>query len=167
MVQATPRQKITPCLWFDGNAEEAVRFYTSVFAHSSVDLVQRSTVDYPGGKVGSVLIIAFTLAGQSYLALNGGPSEKFNNAISLSVDCEDQAEVDQYWAALTADGGKPMQCSWLKDKFGLSWQIVPRRLPELLSDPDTAKAHRVMQAMMQMVKIDIAKIEAAAAGGPS
>jgi predicted 3-demethylubiquinone-9 3-methyltransferase (glyoxalase superfamily) len=109
-----------------------------------------------------VLIIAFMLAGQSYLALNGGASETFNNAISLSVDCADQAEVDRYWAALTADGGSPVQCGWLKDKFGLSWQIVPRRLPELLSDPDTAKARRVMQAMMQMVKIDIAKIEAAA-----
>jgi predicted 3-demethylubiquinone-9 3-methyltransferase (glyoxalase superfamily) len=167
MVQTTSRQKITPCLWFDSNAEEAVRFYTAVFANSSVDKVQRSTVDYPGGKVGAVLIIAFTLAGQSYLALNGGPSEKFNNAISLSVDCEDQVEVDRYWAALTADGGKPVQCGWLKDKFGLSWQIVPRRLPELLSDPDTAKARRVMEAMMQMVKIDIAKIEAAAAGGKS
>jgi predicted 3-demethylubiquinone-9 3-methyltransferase (glyoxalase superfamily) len=155
--------KITPCLWFDGNAEEAVRFYTSVFAQSSVDQVQRSTIDYPGGKAGAVLIIKFTLAGQSYLALNGGPSEKFNNAISLSVDCADQAEVDHYWAALTAGGGSPVQCGWLKDKYGLSWQIVPRRLPELLSDPDTAKAKRVMEAMIQMVKIDVAAIEAAAA----
>jgi predicted 3-demethylubiquinone-9 3-methyltransferase (glyoxalase superfamily) len=159
----TPKQKITPCLWFDRNAEEAVRFYTSVFANSSVDHEQRSTVDYPGGAVGSVLIIMFTLAGQSYLALNGGPYEKFNNAISLSVDCEDQAEVDRLWMALTADGGQPVQCGWLKDKYGLSWQIVPRRLPELLSDPDTAKAKRVMEAMMQMVKIDIAKLDAAAA----
>jgi predicted 3-demethylubiquinone-9 3-methyltransferase (glyoxalase superfamily) len=162
MTPSTPRQKITPCLWFNGNAEEAVQFYTSVFANSSIDQMQRSTVDYPGGKVGSVLIIKFALAGQSYLALNGGPSVTFNNAISLSVDCEDQAEVDHFWSALTADGGTPMQCSWLKDKFGLSWQIVPRRLPELLSDPDTAKARRVMQAMMQMVKIDIAQLEAAA-----
>jgi predicted 3-demethylubiquinone-9 3-methyltransferase (glyoxalase superfamily) len=162
MAASTPRQKITPCLWFNGNAEEAVRFYTSVFANSSVDEVQRSTVDYPGGKVGSVLIIKFTLAGQGYLALNGGPSVTFNNAISLTVDCEDQAEVDHFWSALTADGGMPVQCSWLKDKYGLSWQIVPRRLPELLSDPDTAKARRVMEAMMQMVKIDIAKLEAVA-----
>jgi predicted 3-demethylubiquinone-9 3-methyltransferase (glyoxalase superfamily) len=163
MVQSMSGQKITPCLWFDRNAEEAVRFYTSVFANSTIDHVQRSTVDYPGGTEGSVLIIKFTLAGQSYLALNGGPSVKFNNAISLSVDCEDQAEVDRYWAALTADGGRPVQCSWLVDKYGLSWQIVPRRLPELLSDPDPAKARRVMQAMMQMVKIDIAKLEMAAA----
>ena len=158
------KQKITPCLWFDDNAEEAVQFYTSVFPNSSIDQVQRSTVDYPGGKEGSVLMLTFTLAGQSYLALNGGPYEKFNNAISLSVDCADQAEVDRLWAALTADGGKPVQCGWLKDKFGLSWQIVPRRLPELLSDPDTAKAKRVMQAMMQMVKIDVAQLEAAHAG---
>ena len=156
-------QKITPCLWFDGNAEEAVQFYTSVFPNSSVDQVLRSTVDYPGGKEGSVLMLTFTLAGQSYQALNGGPYEKFNNAISLSVDCADQAEVDRLWAALTADGGKPVQCGWLKDKFGLSWQIVPRQLIELMADPDTAKARRVMQAMMQMVKIDVDKIEAAAA----
>jgi predicted 3-demethylubiquinone-9 3-methyltransferase (glyoxalase superfamily) len=160
----TPNQKITPCLWFDGNAEEAVGFYTSVFANSSVDQVQRSTVDYPGGKVGAVLIIKFTLAGLAYLALNGGPYDKFNNAISLSVDCQDQAEVDRLWTALTADGGAPVACGWLKDKYGLSWQIVPRRLPELLSDPDTAKARRVMEAMMQMVKIDVAKLEAAAIG---
>jgi predicted 3-demethylubiquinone-9 3-methyltransferase (glyoxalase superfamily) len=157
------KQKITPCLWFDSNAEEAVNFYTSVFAGSSIDQVQRSTVDYPGGKAGSVLIIKFTMAGQGYLALNGGPHEKFNNAISLSVDCADQAEVDRFWSALTADGGRPVQCGWLQDKFGLSWQVVPRRLPELLSDPDTATAKRVMEAMMQMVKIDVAKLEAAAA----
>ena len=98
------------------------------------------------------------------MALNGGPHEKFNDAISLSVDCEDQAEVDRFWDALTAHGGKPVQCGWLKDKYGLSWQIVPRRLPELLSDPDAAKAKRVMQAMMQMIKLDVAKLEAAAAG---
>ena len=157
-------QKITPCLWFDGNGEAAVTFYTSVFAGSSIDDVHRSTVDTPSGKAGAVLLIKFTLAGQQYLALNGGPYDKFNDAISLSVDCEDQAEVDRLWATLTADGGRPVQCGWLKDKFGLSWQIVPRRLPELLSDPDTAKARRVMQAMLQMVKIDVAQLEAAAVG---
>jgi predicted 3-demethylubiquinone-9 3-methyltransferase (glyoxalase superfamily) len=158
------KQKITPCLWFDGNAEEAVQFYTSVFPESSIQDINRSKMDYPGGKAGSVLMITFTLAGQSYLALNGGPFHKFNEAISLSVDCEDQAEVDRLWTALTADGGKPVQCGWLTDKYGLSWQIVPRRLPELLSDPDAAKAKRVMEAMMQMVKIDVAKLETAAAG---
>ena len=161
MVQS--KQKITPCLWFESNAEDAVRFYTSVFANSSIDQVHRSKADYPGGKEGSVLMITFTLAGQRYLALNGGPHDTFNDAISLSVDCEDQAEVDRYWEKLCADGGKPVQCGWLKDKFGLSWQIVPRRLPELLSDPDAAIGNRVMQAMMQMVKLDIARLEAAAA----
>jgi predicted 3-demethylubiquinone-9 3-methyltransferase (glyoxalase superfamily) len=158
------KQKITPCLWFDGNAEEAVRFYMSVFPDSSIQEINRSKVDYPGGKLGSVLMITFTLAGQSYLALNGGSFHKFNEAISLSVDCKDQAEVDRLWAALTADGGNTVQCGWLEDKYGLSWQIVPSRLPELLSDPDTAKAKRVMESMMQMVKIDVAELEAAAAG---
>lgn len=155
-------QKITPCLWFDGNALPAAQFYTSVFPNSEIRTVTTSTVDYPGGKVGDVLIVIFTIAGQTYQALNGGPYATFNNAISLSVDCADQAEVDRLWAALTADGGEPGQCSWLKDKYGLSWQIVPRRLPELLSDPDQAKVKRVMEAMMQMVKIDVAQLEAAA-----
>jgi predicted 3-demethylubiquinone-9 3-methyltransferase (glyoxalase superfamily) len=158
-----PSQKISPCLWFDGNAEDAVRFYVSVFANSSIDHVQRSPTDYPGGKEGAALVIKFTLSGLSYLALNGGPSETFTNAISLAVDCEDQAEVDQLWAKLTAGGGEPVACGWLKDKYGLPWQIVPRRLHELLSDPDAAKAKRVMDAMMQMIKIDVAMLEAAAA----
>ena len=159
-----PRQKITPCLWFEGNAEEAVRFYTSVFADAAIDDIHQSKADTPGGKAGSVLMVKFRLAGQNYLALNGGPHAKFNDAISLSVDWDDQAEVDRLWVALTADGGTPVQCGWLRDKYGLSWQIVPRRLPELLSDPDAAKGRRVMQAMMQMVKIDVAKLEAAADG---
>jgi predicted 3-demethylubiquinone-9 3-methyltransferase (glyoxalase superfamily) len=158
----TTRQKITPCLWFDGNAKEAVRFYTSVFPNSSAQDVHKARADTPGNKEGDLQLIKFTLAGQGYLALNGGPHDKFNDAISLSVDCEDQAEVDRLWAALTANGGKPVQCGWLKDKYDLSWQIVPRRLPELLSDPDAAKAKRGMQAMLQMVKIDIARLEAAA-----
>ena len=104
------------------------------------------------------------MAGQKYQALNGGPHDKFNDAISLSIDCADQAEVNRYWKALTAGGGKPVQCGWLKDKYGLSWQVVPRRLFELISDPDPAKGKRVMHAMMQMVKLDVAKLEAAAAG---
>ena len=157
-------QKITPCLWFVDNAEEAVQFYTSVFLASSIDDILKARDDYPGGKEGGVPLIKFTLAGQSYLALNGGPHDAFNDAISLSVDCADQAEVDVFWSALTADGGRPVQCGWLKDKYGLSWQIVPRRLTELLSDSDVAKARRVMQAMMQMVKIDVAALEAAAKG---
>lgn len=159
----TVRQKITPCLWFENNAEEAARFYTSIFPDSSIQNVHRAKSDTPGNKEGDVLLVEFTLAGQRYQALNGGPHEKFNDAISLSVDCADQAEVDRYWEALTADGGKPVQCGWLKDKYGLSWQIVPRRLTELLSDPDPAKAKRVMQAMMKMVKLDVPALEAAAA----
>lgn len=157
-----PQQKITPCLWFEGNAEEAVRFYLSVFPNSSIEQETRSPSDYPGGKAGNVLLVSFTLAGQSYLALNGGRHDSFNDAISLSVDCADQAEVDRYWEALTANGGKPVACGWLKDKYGLSWQIIPRRLPELLTSSDPATANRVMAAMMEMVKIDVAALEAAA-----
>lgn len=139
-----------------------MNFYAGLFPGSSINDVHRARTDYPGGKAGAVLLIAFTLAGQRYLALNGGPHDRFNDAISLSVDCEDQSEVDRYWTALTSGGGAPVQCGWLKDKYGLSWQIVPRRLPELLSDPDPARGARVMRATMQMVKIDIAALEAAA-----
>ena len=152
--------KITPCLWFEANALEAAQFYTSVFPSSAINHVQRSPADTPGGKEGTVLIVLFSLAGQSYQALNGGPHDKFNDAISLSVLCEDQKEVDRYWDALTANGGKPVQCGWLKDKFGVSWQIVPKRLPELLSDP--AKGKRVMEALMKMIKLDVAALERAA-----
>ncbi|MFO0997552.1 MAG: VOC family protein [Alphaproteobacteria bacterium] len=157
-------EKITPCLWFEGNALEAARFYTSVFPGSTIREVHEAKADTPGSKEGAVLMVAFELAGQGYLALNGPPHDKFNDAISLSVRCEDQEEVDRLWAALTADGGKPVQCGWLKDKFGLSWQIVPRQLPELLSDPDPAKGKRVMEAMLKMVKLDIAALTRAHAG---
>jgi predicted 3-demethylubiquinone-9 3-methyltransferase (glyoxalase superfamily) len=157
-------QKITPCLWFENQALEAAQFYTSLLPNSEIRYVQKSGSDYPGGKAGAVLMVAFTIAGHHYQALNGGPHDAFNNAISLSISCADQAEVDRLWAALTADGGKPVQCGWLKDKYGLSWQIVPKRLVELMSDPDAAKSKRVMQAMMQMVKLDIAQLEAAASG---
>lgn len=157
--------KITPCLWFDGKALEAVEFYTSVFTGSSITKVHRARADTPGGAEGSVLLVAFTLAGRSYIALNGGPYHTFNEAFSLSVNCADQAEVDRIWAALTADGGREVQCGWLKDKYGLSWQIVPSRLPELLSDPAPEKGKRVMQAMLKMVKIDVAALEEAAAAG--
>jgi predicted 3-demethylubiquinone-9 3-methyltransferase (glyoxalase superfamily) len=155
-------QKITPCLWFETEALEAAEFYTSAFPSSSIVTVQRTPADTPGPKAGSVLMVQFRLAGQDYQALNGGPHHKFNDAISLSVSCEDQEEVDRLWSALTADGGKPVQCGWLKDKYGLSWQIVPKRLPELLANPDPEKSKRVMQAMLKMVKIDIAALEAAA-----
>lgn len=155
-------QKITPCLWFEGNALDAVHFYTSVFPGSEITKVHHARSDTPGNKEGQVLMVVFTLAGQSYQALNGGPHDKFNDAISMSVSCDDQAEVDRLWAGLTADGGRPVQCGWLKDKYGLSWQIVPKRLGELISDPDPARGKRVMQAMMEMIKLDIAALEAAA-----
>ena len=155
--------KISPCLWFDGKAEEAANFYVSLFPDSKITRILRHGDAGPGPK-GTVLLVEFTLAGNTYQALNGGPQHQFTEAISLSVDCKDQAEVDKYWDALLKDGGKPVACSWLKDKYGLSWQIVPRRLIDLLNDSDAAKAARVMKAMMQMVKIDVAAIEKAANG---
>ena len=155
--------KISPCLWFEGNAEAAARFYTSLFPNSSIDRIQLSPTDTPGNKEGDALLVLFTLADCSFQALNGPKHDTFNDAVSLSVSCEDQTEVDRYWDALTANGGKPVACGWLKDKFGLSWQIIPRRLPVLLADPDAARAKRVMEAMMKMVKIDVAVLEAAAA----
>jgi predicted 3-demethylubiquinone-9 3-methyltransferase (glyoxalase superfamily) len=158
------QQMITPCLWFESEALEAAEFYTSVFPNSSIVTVQRTPADTPGPKAGSVLLVQFRLAGQDYQALNGGPHDKFNDAISLSVMCQDQKEVDRFWSALTAGGGKPVQCGWLKDKYGLSWQIVPKRLPELLADRDPEKSKRVMEAMLKMIKIDIAALESAAAG---
>lgn len=154
----TPIAKITPCLWFNFNAEEAVNFYVSVFKNSKVHSIMRYGDAHPELK-GKALVISFELEGMQYQALNAGPQHPFTEAISLSVDCADQAEVDYLWDRLV-DGGTPSQCSWLKDKFGLSWQIVPRRLAVLLNDPDPVKATRVMQAMMQMTKIDVATLEA-------
>lgn len=157
-------QKITPCLWFDDNAEPAVNFYVSVFKNSKIGKITRYDEDSAkasGRPKGSVLTIHFQLEGQDFMALNGGPIFKFNEAISLSVDCTTQDEVDHYWNKLTSDGGQPSQCSWLKDKFGLSWQIVPRILHQYLQDPDPQKASRVMQAMLKMSKIDIAAIQRA------
>ena len=155
--------KISTFLWFDGQAEEAARFYTGLFPDSSIDETTRTTMDYPGGKKGDVITVTFTLSGRSFIAMNGGPNHPFTDAISLSIDCADQAEVDRYWDALT-DGGEEVMCGWLKDRYGLPWQVTPRILPQLLANPDRAKAKRVMEAMTQMVKIDVAKIEAAAAG---
>lgn len=153
--------KISTFLWFDGKAEAAAEFYTGLFPDSRVDEVIRTTLDYPGGEAGDVITVAFTLSGRSFIAMNGGPGHPFTDAISLSIDCADQAEVDRYWAAL-CDGGEAVQCGWVKDRFGLSWQVTPRILPRLLADPDRAKAKRVMDAMVKMVKIDVAAIEAAA-----
>lgn len=152
-------QKITPCLWFDNNAEEAVNLYLSIFKNSKINKVLRCGDAGPGPK-GSVLTIAFQLEGQDFIALNGGPIFKFNEAISLSVDCKSQAEVDDLWEKLSA-GGQKSQCGWLKDKFGLSWQVVPSALVEMLQDPDPEKAKRVMAAMMKMGKIDIAVLKQA------
>lgn len=154
--------KITPCLWFDGEAEGAAKFYVSLLPDSRIDHVQRNVTDSPAGKAGSVLVVKFTLAGQSFLALNGGTRFEYTHAISFFVDCVDQAEVDRLWDALSA-GGAVERCGWLKDRYGVSWQIVPRILPQLLGDPDPVKAQRVMQAMLQMVKLDIATLEAARA----
>ena len=156
--------KITPCLWFDGVAEDAARFYTSLIPNSRIVAVNRSPADTPSGPKESVLTVDFTLDGRSYIGLNGGPDFKFNEAISLTIECEDQAEVDRYWSLLTADGGEESVCGWLKDKYGLSWQIVPRRMTELFASQDWRGAERAMQAMLQMRKIDIAEIERAFAG---
>ncbi len=158
-------QKITPFLWFDDNAQEAVKFYTSIFKNSKIGKIAR--YDEAGEKAagrpaGSVMTVEFQLEGQDFIALNGGPHFKFTEAISFVVSCKTQAEVDYYWNKLTADGGKEVQCGWLKDKYGLSWQVVPTILPELLSDKDAAKSQRVMEAMLQMVKLDIKKLKQAA-----
>ena len=153
-------QKISPFLWFDNNAEEAVKFYTSIFGNSKIGKVMRNGDNGPGPK-GSVLVMDFELEGQRFNALNGGPMYKFTEAISFFVLCEDQKEVDRLWSKLTADGGNEVQCGWLKDKYGLSWQIVPKVLMEMIGDKDQAKAGRAMAAMMQMVKFDIKKLQAA------
>ncbi len=146
--------KIAPCLWFDGEAEEAANFYVSLLPDSRIERVQKNVIDSPGGKAGTALIVEFTLAGQRFLALNGGTRFEYTHAISFQVDCEDQAEVDRLWTALS-DGGKIEQCGWLKDRYGVSWQIVPKILSEMLADPDPEKAARVMQAVLQMIKLDI------------
>jgi predicted 3-demethylubiquinone-9 3-methyltransferase (glyoxalase superfamily) len=147
--------KITPCLWFDGTAEEAARFYVSLLPDSRIDNIMRAPADNPSTPKGAVLVVEFTLAGQRFMGLNGGPQFPFTEAVSFMVDCADQAEVDRLWDALTADGGSPGRCGWLKDRYGLSWQIVPRALPQLLGGPDRERAGRAMQAMMTMSKIDI------------
>jgi predicted 3-demethylubiquinone-9 3-methyltransferase (glyoxalase superfamily) len=156
-------QKIHPCLWFDGQAEEAANFYTSIFKDSKITDVMRAGESGPDPS-SPALVVNFQIEGQDFMALNGGPEFKFTEAISLVVDCEDQAEVDELWDKLTADGGEPSQCAWLKDKFGVSWQIVPRALNELLADPDREKSGRVMQAMLQMQKIDVDALRRAYAG---
>ena len=154
-------REITPCLWFDTEGEEAAKLYTSIFPSSKI-----TDVAYYGSAgprpEGTVLTVSFELDGQPFLALNGGPLFKFTEAVSFTVDCKDQAEVDEYWEKLSR-GGEEGPCGWLKDKFGLSWQIVPTRLPELLQDPDRERSQRVMAAMLEMRKIDVGALERAAA----
>ena len=152
-------QKVTPFLWFDNQAEEAMNFYVSLFKDSKIVSVSRYEVGAPESP-GKVLTATFRLDGQEFMALNGGPHFKFNEAISLFVNCETQEEVDELWEKLT-DGGEISQCGWLKDRYGLSWQIVPTALGEMLGDPDPKKAQSVMQAMLQMTKIDIAALRRA------
>jgi len=150
------------CLWFDGNGEEAVRFYTGIFKNSSIGHVNRFTEAGPGAP-GSVITVDFELNGQKFLALNGGPEYQFTPAVSIIVECADQAEVDNYWNRLT-EGGHEVACGWLVDKYGLSWQIVPSLFLEMVNDPDQHKVSRVMASMMKMVKFDIAELERAYAG---
>ena len=158
--------KISPCLWFDAKAEEAARFYTSLFPNSRINSIDRSPGETPSGPKDMVLTVNFTLDGHTYIALNGGPDFTFNEAISLSIDCEDQAEVDRYWNALL-EGGKPEACGWLKDRYGVSWQIVPTVMFKMMADPDRAKAKRATDAMLTMVKFDIATLKAAFEGKQS
>lgn len=153
-------QKITPCLWFDNQAEEAANFYVSLFNNSRITDVSRYGEGAPMPE-GTALAVDFVLDGVEFQALNGGPAFTFTEAISLSVETQTQEETDEFWERLIADGGQPSQCGWLKDKYGLSWQIVPKVLGELMSDPDQQKAGRVMQAMLQMTKIEISELRAA------
>lgn len=154
-------QKIVPCLWFNGDAEEAAKFYVSLLPDSRIDRILKSPADTPSGPAGTVLTVEFTLAGTQYMGLNGGSQFSFTEAVSFQIYCDDQAEVDRLWAAI-AEGGSEVACGWVKDRWGLSWQSVPRQMIELLNDPDTDRARRAQEAMMQMVKLDIATIERAA-----
>ncbi len=155
--------KIAPCLWFNGQAEEAASFYVSLFPGASIDSVSRYGAGAPF-PAGTALMVGFTLCGQRFQALNGGPEFTFDEAVSLSVACKDADEVDYYWAALLAGGGKESHCGWLKDRFGVSWQVVPDGLAALISDPDPARVSRALQAMMPMKKLDLAAMRAAADG---
>jgi predicted 3-demethylubiquinone-9 3-methyltransferase (glyoxalase superfamily) len=162
-------QKITTFLWFNDNAEAAVKFYTSIFKNSKIGRISRypdSVSKHSGRPAGSVMTIAFKLNGQEFIAMNGGPQAKFTEAVSLMVCCDTQAELNRYWKKLTSGGGKEVACGWLQDKYGLSWQIVPKDIIQLISDKDSAKVDRVMTAVMKMVKLDIKKLKAAHTGKP-
>jgi predicted 3-demethylubiquinone-9 3-methyltransferase (glyoxalase superfamily) len=157
----TNKIKIAPCLWFNKNAEEAAKFYAATFPDSRVIAVHKAPGDYPGGKAGDVLTVDFTVLGQPFVGLNGGPEFTFDEAVSFQVFTDTQEETDRYWNAIVGGGGQESVCSWCKDRFGLSWQIVPRALIDAINDPDIAAAKRAFDAMMTMKKIDIARIEEA------
>ena len=159
--------KISPCLWFDGEAEEAATFYVSLLPDSRIETVQKNPVDSPAGKAGSVLVVEFTLAGQRFMALNGGIRFEYTHAVSFKIDCADQAEIDRLWDKLSSNGGQVERCGWLKDRYGLSWQIVPSALPKYLGGSDSAGAQRAMQAALQMVKFDIEGLRKAYQGEPA
>jgi len=156
--------RISTCLWFGRDAEAAVRFYVSVVPDSNIGHIQRSPAAWPGGEAGDVILISFSLGGQSFQALNGGTPADYGTAASISVSCADQGEVDRLWSALTSNGGSEIMCGWLRDRWGIPWQIVPEILPRLLADPDPAVGARVFTAMQGMVKLDAAALERAAAG---
>ena len=153
--------KLVPHLWYAKEAEEAARFYASIFPDSHVDRVTTLSADTPSGPAGSVSVVEFTLMGQAMMAISAGPHHAFNDAVSFLVNCSSQAELDRYWDAILKNGGKPQACGWIIDKYGLRWQIVPEVLGEMIADPDKAKARRATEAMMKQVKFDIAELEAA------
>ena len=161
------RPKVYPCLWFDGKAEEAANLYVGLLPDSRIDKVWKSPADTPSGPEGMVLTVDFTLAGQQFQGLNGGPEFKFNEAVSFVIECEDQAEVDRLWDTPTADGGEPGPCGWLKDRYGVSWQIVPKALNLMLESDDRDAARRAMEAMLHMGKLDVEELRRAYEGVPA
>lgn len=167
-MMAIAKQTITPCLWFDTQAEDAAKLYCSIFPNSKITAISRfpdAGQEVHGKPAGSVMVAAFVLDGQPFTALNGGPQFKHSEAVSFQIMCETQADIDHFWSRLTADGGQEGPCGWLKDKFGVSWQVVPTAIPRMMSDPDPAKPARVMNAFMQMKKLDIAALERAYRSG--
>jgi predicted 3-demethylubiquinone-9 3-methyltransferase (glyoxalase superfamily) len=160
-------RKIQPCLWFNKNAEEAAHFYSETFPDSRIDSIERAPGDYPNGESGDVLVVTMTILGMPFMLLNGGPNFTFDEAVSFQVATEDQAETDRYWDAIVSNGGEESVCGWCKDRFGLSWQITPKRLTELIASPDPARAKAAFEAMMLMGKIDIAALDRAVEAVPA